>query len=386
MALALLTKGLLGIAILSVGYTLYLVLARKLTWAIVSRHALVFGGGILLACPWFFAMELADPGYLYYYFVERHFLGYATATQQHGGEPWYYYLPILLFGSMPWTPYALVWATRLRWKRSEVSLLEAKPDLLLLCWFCGGLLFLSLAGSKLLTYALPLFPMLAIAAGVAIRQFHAAALAPAIQRTVAWNFRVLSAAGCVGPMATLAVLHHFAHMPAPMAAWWVALLAASMTAIGLVLFQRGRVLPAFSCGTLWVAGMFVMLTTWPLQTLTKAHSQYELAQRINELTEQVDRLVLVGEQPASVIFYLRPDIREHLRGDGVVSMSWSQDDWSRHLPPGSLLAVSDRAWKDSAQQMPLPAAYQGERLGRFQILRENSPPHTASHPEGGLHR
>ena len=387
-ALAILTKGLLGIAILSVGYTLYLVLARALTWSLVIRHGLILGGGALLASPWFLAMEWASPGYLYYYFIERHFLGYATVSQHHGGEPWYYYLPILLFGAMPWTPYALAWIANGRWRRSGHKSLETKADLLLACCFCGGLLFLSLAGSKLLTYALPLFPLIAIAAGVTIKQFQAATLAPAIQRAIGWNFRLLSALGCVTPMAALVVLHRAAHMPTPRAAWWVAWLAASMTAAGFYLFQRGRIWPAFSCGTVWVALMFVMLTTWPLQALAKEHTQYELARRVNQLADRVDRLVLVDELPASVIFYLRPELRNRLRRGGIATMSRSAVDSAGHLLPGSLLAVSGPMELGADPRKSLPAVCSNERVGRYQLFREISPSHEfslshrARQPEG----
>ena len=50
-------------------------------------------------------MEAAHPGYLHYYFVERHLQGYLTATQRHAGRPWWYYVPIVLGGALPWTAY-----------------------------------------------------------------------------------------------------------------------------------------------------------------------------------------------------------------------------------------------------------------------------------------
>ena len=45
------------------------------------------------------------PDYLRYYFIDRHLLGFATATQPHGDQPWWYYLPILLGGGLPWIGY-----------------------------------------------------------------------------------------------------------------------------------------------------------------------------------------------------------------------------------------------------------------------------------------
>ena len=34
-------------------------------------------------------MEWRTPGYMYYYFFERHVLGFVTHTQPHGNAPWY---------------------------------------------------------------------------------------------------------------------------------------------------------------------------------------------------------------------------------------------------------------------------------------------------------
>ena len=59
----------------------------------------------LVAAPWYIAMESAHPGYLHYYFVERHVQGYLTATQRHAGRPFWSYVPILLGGTLPWTLY-----------------------------------------------------------------------------------------------------------------------------------------------------------------------------------------------------------------------------------------------------------------------------------------
>jgi len=47
-------------------------------------------------------MEAAEPGYLRYFFLERHVMGFATTTQVHGGRGWWYYLPVVAGGGLPW--------------------------------------------------------------------------------------------------------------------------------------------------------------------------------------------------------------------------------------------------------------------------------------------
>ena len=143
-------------------------LALALTIAVVVA--------LLVAAPWYIAMEHAHPGYLYYYFVERHLQGYLTATQRHAGRPFWYYLPIVLGGALPWSGY-LVGAARFRQgyppsprsgfgeasggASSERRVLR----LVLWGWFAIGLVFLSIGESKLVTYALPLFPILGLIVG-----------------------------------------------------------------------------------------------------------------------------------------------------------------------------------------------------------------------------
>ena len=41
---------------------------------------------------------MSNPGYLRYYFFDRHVLGFLTSSQPHGLEPWWYYLPVLIVG------------------------------------------------------------------------------------------------------------------------------------------------------------------------------------------------------------------------------------------------------------------------------------------------
>jgi 4-amino-4-deoxy-L-arabinose transferase-like glycosyltransferase len=101
-ALSLLTKGLIGIAVFAVGIGLYAIATKSVSWRLAGRSAFVLGCGAILASPWFLAMEAASPGYLNYYFVHRHLLGFATEAQTHGKAPWYYYAAPVLGGAMPW--------------------------------------------------------------------------------------------------------------------------------------------------------------------------------------------------------------------------------------------------------------------------------------------
>jgi 4-amino-4-deoxy-L-arabinose transferase-like glycosyltransferase len=146
LGLSILTKGLEGVAIVGVAYALYLILTRAVTWRLILHGVMVLAVAMIVAAPWYLVMNAREPGYLWYYFFERHVLGFATNTQRHSGQPWWFYLAYLAGGGLPWL------------------VLIRSRRLLLWTWLGGGVALLSLSGSKAVTYVLPALPALAILA------------------------------------------------------------------------------------------------------------------------------------------------------------------------------------------------------------------------------
>jgi 4-amino-4-deoxy-L-arabinose transferase-like glycosyltransferase len=159
LGLSILTKGLVALVftgLFAIGYA-----AARRDTIVRLTVALAIAGviAVAVAAPWYIAMERAHPGYLHYYFIERHLQGYLTATQRHAGREWWYYVPIVVGGSLPLTGYL---ASAARLARAE------RMRLVVWAWLAAGFVFLSIGESKLATYALPLFPALAILIGDAI--------------------------------------------------------------------------------------------------------------------------------------------------------------------------------------------------------------------------
>ncbi len=203
LGLSILTKGLLGVAVVGLAFGGYLLIARRVTIAALLQATAVLLIAVAVAAPWYLAVEARQAGFLHYYFFERHVLGFATGKQPHSDQPWWYYLPILLGGGLPWIAY-LRWAAgggrdfaddRLAvastrrgitgafrsylhfiaaWTRrlnagSQSSTADSPPSALPFLWFwlIGWVVFLTVARSKLATYLWPAFPPLAILAAVA---------------------------------------------------------------------------------------------------------------------------------------------------------------------------------------------------------------------------
>jgi 4-amino-4-deoxy-L-arabinose transferase-like glycosyltransferase len=158
MALAVLTKGLVG-AVLPIGAAGVYVLVQR-DWKLLSRLELVRGGLLFLAiaAPWFVLVSLANPEFPRFFFIHEHFERFLTKEHDRYQPAWYF-LPVLLLGMVPWIV-ALVPALRSAWRRAAPPAgFDAQRFLLL--WCAVVFVFFSASDSKLVPYILPLFPALA---------------------------------------------------------------------------------------------------------------------------------------------------------------------------------------------------------------------------------
>ena len=171
MALAVLAKGLVGIVLPAVALVAYVLWQRdlaplkRLNW---SAGPLVF---LLVAAPWFVGVSIANPDFAHFFFIEQHFHRYLTHTHRPG--PWWYFVPILLVGLLPWTT-LLPGALRVGWQRVPGRF---QGNRLLLAWCAAIFLFFSASGSKLPSYILPIFPALALLLAQHLQRLSAGRLA-----------------------------------------------------------------------------------------------------------------------------------------------------------------------------------------------------------------
>ena len=101
MALALLTKGLVGVVLPAGVAFWWIVLTRK--WEVIKEALYLPGLALffLVAAPWYVLVCLKNPDFFHFFFVQEHFLRYTT--RMHGRfEPWWWFIPIIIVGSIPW--------------------------------------------------------------------------------------------------------------------------------------------------------------------------------------------------------------------------------------------------------------------------------------------
>ncbi|MCZ6671615.1 MAG: phospholipid carrier-dependent glycosyltransferase [Verrucomicrobia bacterium] len=160
LALAVLTKGLIGLVI--PGGIIFLWVLVMNRW----KHLFPCHAGIgvplflLVALPWHILVWKEHPEFAWYYFVHEHFLRFLT--NGHGREqPFWFFFVFLSVGLVPWIgflPGALKRVYSLGWKKRA----HQQESFFFLIWIAFVVLFFSASSSKLLPYILPAFPPLAL--------------------------------------------------------------------------------------------------------------------------------------------------------------------------------------------------------------------------------
>jgi 4-amino-4-deoxy-L-arabinose transferase-like glycosyltransferase len=159
---------LLGAAVLAKGLV-PLVLALPLVWAGRRRWRDLLNWRVILpfaavALPWYALCYLRHGRpFVDKFFLEHHFGRFATGALQHR-QPFWFYLPVLAAGLLPWTP--LLAALFRRGLYGD----ERRRFLLAVAAF--GLLFFSASTNKLPGYLLPLLPAAAALMGLALAEMR----------------------------------------------------------------------------------------------------------------------------------------------------------------------------------------------------------------------
>ena len=138
---------------------------------------IVLGFVVMLAVsmPWYVLMWWRHGNeYLQGFFVGDNFERFAT-DRFNDPRPWWFYVPVVAGGLLPWTPLALVWLgpiTQFLRRRRDVGTI----DLRLMLWAILPLVFYTLSVGKQPRYVLPVLPPLALLLAAAI-----------VERTQEWR-------------------------------------------------------------------------------------------------------------------------------------------------------------------------------------------------------
>jgi len=153
--LAFLTKGFLAFAIPVVTIVPFMIWERR--WQELFRICWIpLLAALLVALPWSVIIHEREPDFWHYFFWVEHIKRFMSDHPQHP-EPFYYFIPLLFLGGLPWTVFLPAAFSGLKETALKDSFLRFA-----FCWLLFPFLFLSASRGKLGTYILPCFQPLVI--------------------------------------------------------------------------------------------------------------------------------------------------------------------------------------------------------------------------------
>lgn len=155
-ACAVMTKGLIGIGLLGIIIFLWLTIFGK--WRDLKTYHPISGTFLflLIALPWHILVQIKNPEFFHFYFIEQHFLRYLTDYAGRS-QSWWFLPAVLIGGLYPWIvflPQAIIHHIPKHFSDWEAS----KNNIFFVLWIITIYIFYTFSHSKLIPYILPLLP------------------------------------------------------------------------------------------------------------------------------------------------------------------------------------------------------------------------------------
>ena len=167
--LAFLTKGLIGVVFPFAIMILWLFISKR--WRDMLRlfspaGMILF---LLISCPWIILVQKANKDFLWFFFIQEHFLRY-TATHGSRNHPIWFYVPFVVLGTLPWS--AFLWKALRKGAEKRAPLFKAAERHFLLIWIFFIFIFFSFSSSKLIPYIAPIFLPISVIFGHLFRLYE----------------------------------------------------------------------------------------------------------------------------------------------------------------------------------------------------------------------
>lgn len=184
MGLAVLAKGLPGVALVAVIMTIYFLWMRRasfINWRELTIGILIFS---LVAAAWYVPVTMRHGWeFIHEFFIRHHFHRYTSNEFGHP-QPFYFFFLVAIAGLAPWSAFLLPAIAGLKGLRPRDG---SRDALVAFAWVWAAVVitFFSFSGSKLPGYILPAFPALAIIVGDQIDRYIANPR-PRLTRAAVW--------------------------------------------------------------------------------------------------------------------------------------------------------------------------------------------------------
>ncbi|HEY4759046.1 MAG TPA: glycosyltransferase family 39 protein [Thermoguttaceae bacterium] len=370
LGLTILTKGLVGVALVAAIYGSYVIIRRRLSISLCLRALAALLLAALVASTWYITVEIKHPGYMYYYFIERHLLGFATGTQTHGEAPWWYYFPIILGGGLPWIGYIPVTLADAYARRGQQIYFGQKTEsfqsgalVLLGCWVLCCVALFSAAHSKLITYIWPVFPAIAIVAAVGWAKLIEGTLEENERSSLLRTFWFSSVTGPIVLPLVVFVLQKVFDVTFSWQVWLAAVLAGLTPLVPLVFLKTKQWRAMLAASMLSTAAQFVVALTVVLPVVAEDFTARDIAQYFNSVGHVPEHLLVAEERLGSLIFYLDPALRSGLKQNQIDRLFKDQPSI---IPRDSVIVLPEKR-ADKAQEYSVFFDAPYKTVGRYRL-------------------
>ena len=320
-ALAVMSKGLVGILIPGAVAVLFMLIHRD--WRLPLRAQLwwTFAALLLLAAPWFVLVSARNPEFAHFFFIFQHFQRYLSRAEFDRYQPVWFFLPVLALGFLPWTT-LLPPALRAGWRAARSG---ERATSLLLIWAGFVLVFFSLSQSKLAPYIVPMLPPLSLLTGRAIAELPAPRFAAHLRAVALFAAAIAVVVLLLWVAPAMAPLVARASSASILGFAIAFLLLALGAGIGARLGRRGAVVGAAAAaglGGLLLAQSALLAADY----LPRMRAVVDLTQQLRPWVTGTTRLYCVNGYLQPIPFYLqRPCTLVGYRGEldfGLKQQPW----------------------------------------------------------------
>lgn len=351
--LAILTKGLIGIALPTAIFGIWLLLTKE--WQQIKKTYFLLGGIIILmiVLPWYILIQKSNPVFFHYFFVVQHWQRFFSIREFNNALPIWFYVPITIIGFFPWIIFFLAGLYHFyknnfsTVKKGKEKNSEFTIQLFLLIAIGFIFLFFSIPRSKIISYILPIFPPLALFTG-----HYFATIWHSIEKSTLHKL-TMSYIFCAMAFAILLLLFPFlsliaSHTPFKYYLIFIAcilMIAAFIAAIFLLRLPLKKLF--LLCALTNVIFLWALMLGAPY---LNTNSVKQLVIELQKIRKPTDKVFIYFKYYQDVPFYLHDYV--------FVVADWShatitlRDNWKRELsygesfqPTKKYLIDADRFWQ-----------------------------------------
>ena len=176
LGLAILTKG--PVAVVIICLTMFCFLVIRKDWQSLIKKINPVRGiliTLLVSMPWYLVLLYREGSAFWKSFFGYHNLQRYTSVVNNHAEPWWFFLGILILGSLPFSVFLIsgIFETGKELVRNFKRDIEIENSLgvFVFCWLMTILLFFSISATKLPSYWLPATPAAAILISISANSF-----------------------------------------------------------------------------------------------------------------------------------------------------------------------------------------------------------------------